>query len=78
MHLASKSSFLKSRRELGLWTQTYLPLLKPPELARMAPVPLLFVVSGVTVSFPAPPSMLSAFWFPSLPLVSVSAPSGFL
>lgn len=30
MHLASKSSFLKSRRELGLWTQTCLPLLKPP------------------------------------------------
>lgn len=78
MHLASKSSFLKSRRELGLWTQTCLPLLKPPELARMAPVPLLFVVSGVTVSFPVPPSMLSAFWFPFLPLVSVSAPSGFL
>lgn len=44
----------------------------------MAPVPLLFVVSGVTVSFPALPSMLSAFWFPFPPLVSVSAPSGFL
>lgn len=63
MHLARESSFLKSHRELGLWTQTYLLLLKPPELARMAPVPLLFVVSGVTVSFPAPPSMLSAFPF---------------
>lgn len=40
---------------------------RPLELARMVPVPLLFVVSGVTVSFPAPPSMLSAFWFPSSP-----------
>lgn len=47
------------------------------------PVPLLRYVSGVMVSFPAPPSMLSAFWFhlPSihlfLPPVSISLPLGF-
>lgn len=55
------------------------PLLKPRplELARMVSVPLLSVVSEVTVSFPAPPSMLSAFWFPLLPLDSVLLPLGF-
>lgn len=35
------------------------------------------VVSGVMVSFPAPPRMLSAFWFPLLPAVSASLPLGF-
>lgn len=80
----SESSFLRSLRELDLWTQSWARLPRPseapphtPELARMVPVPLLSVVSGVTVSFPAPPSMLSAFWFPLLPLDSVLLPLGF-
>lgn len=86
----SESFFLRSLRELGLWTQTRLrlppphppppPLLKPRplELARMVSVPLLSVVSEVDSILSCPAKHAQCLLVsPPSPRFSF-APSGFL
>lgn len=61
--LQSKSCFLKSLGELGLVDSGISLASEEPAAGVDRSCPLLCYVSGVMVSFPAPPSMLSAFWF---------------
>lgn len=81
--LQSKSCFLKSLGELGFVDSGISLASEEPEAGWTIPVPMLQNVSGVMVSFPSPPSMLSAFWFhlpsicPFLPPVSILLPLGF-